>query len=412
MVKNKGITACWFLIKTLHTLYNDNMRLFKRTIIVSLMALFFIMMGGLNAQAIKLEDLKPLTEVEPIPLKEFENLTKTVKEMPYDDNFLEYQIDLPKDFKPSTSKLNVYQSAENVSQRVLGVVSRHAGPPIGYVRSSFVLEALELTYEISARNWFINYIISNGLSLEQVGQGTDNSIEAIYIEVEDDVTYIVRIKAVKNGPRMVMARYYLPQELYKQDRVLQAQVIDSFELMNTETTTVENRKLYGFLDQSYIKYLASWELDAPYIRSIDRMHARVFRNVKGDRLDGQIDVYLSKKDGKKTRSEEIKTYREKLIFKGYDLNGFIEKANFKYHRDMRFGITEVYSLKSQNQQFLDYEVWFTFLENKDYYYFVVMYTPERKVSFAPWARNIEAYKVLLKNLSRNTEEKNFMKITQ
>lgn len=363
-----------------------------------------------TAYALDISSYKALSEVELMDEEEFFDKTNLIEEIPFDDKFLEYKIRLPKGFDPSNGNLGVGNLAQNVSQRVLGVVSRYIGTPINSVRSSFVLEALELKYEISARNWFINYVITNGLSLEQVSIENNEFVEAIYIEIIKDVTYIVRVKAVKNGPRIIMARYFLPQDLYKNERVLQAQVIDSFALLNTEDVAVEELESYGFLDQSYMKYPASWQLESPYIRSIDRMTARIFRNTKRDRLDGQINIYISKKASEKTRSSEIEFYKDKIIFDGYTLGNYLEKQDFEYHKEMKFGVTEVYDLKAINNKYLDYEAWFTFLENKDYYYFIVLYTPERNITFSSWARNVEAYKILLKNIQRTNVDPNYMKM--
>ncbi len=378
---------------------------------LTILIVFFAALFFFNAaHAFNISSYKPLTKIEFLDEKEFNNKTKLIEQTPFDDPFLEYKIRLTNGFEASNAKLGVGNLATNVSQRVLGVVSRYVSAPIDSLRSSFVVEALELEYEISARNWFISYIITNGLSLEQVSIENDGYVEAIYIEIIKDVTYIVRIKAIKNGPRIVMARYYLPQALYNDNRVLQAQVVDSFTLLNTETVAVEELKSYGFLDQSFMKYPASWQLESPYIRSIDRMTARVFRNTKGDRLDGQINIYISKKNSDKTRSSEIKFYKDKIIFDGYTLGNFLEDQDFEYHEEMKFGVTEVYALNAMNKKYMDYEAWFSFLENKDYYYFIVLYTPERNTTFLSWARNIEAYKIVLKNIQRTNVDPNFMKM--
>ena len=380
--------------------------------------LLFVSLGLLattfsyDVNAKQVQSYKELEEIQFMPEATFNDKTKLVENVPYDDPFLDYQIRLPKDFESVTSKLTAINFAENVSQQVLGVMSRYSSPPVNGVRSSFVLEALELTFEISARNWFINYIIVNGLSLDQVSIENETNVEAIYTEIIKDVTYNVRIKAVKNGPRIVMARYYMPQQLFEGNKVIQAQVIDSFKLNNTEKVDIEELKGYAFLDQTYMKYPASWKLEGPYIRSIDRMMARVYRKTKGDRLDGQINIYISKKDDEKKRSSEVAYYKEKMILNGYRLGEFLEKLDFEYQEEMKIGFTEAYTLNALNRQFLDYEIWFSFLENKEYYYFISLYTPERDINFASWARNVEAYKILLENLRRNNIDPNYMKIDQ
>ncbi len=370
----------------------------------------------LSIQPVKAESIIEFEELPPVEFlseEDFFEKTQFIKNVPYDDHFLAYQIRLPKEFESVTSKLTAINLAESVSQKVLGVMSRYSSPPVKSYRSSFILEALELEFEISARNWFLYYVITNGLSLEGMNiEEDDSAIEALYTEIINDITYKVRIKAVKNGPRMIMARYYLPQELYEENKILQAQVINSFSLDNAEKAGVEELKDYRFLDQSYMKFPASWELEAPYIRTIDRMMARIYRNTKGDRLDGQVNIYISKKEDDKIRSKEVAFYKEKMILDGYRLGDFLEKVDMDYQDEMKIGFTEAYTLNAINSQFLNYEIWFSFLENKEYYYFIALYTPERDINFLSWARNVEAYKILLSNIQRNSDAPNYMKIME
>ena len=368
-----------------------------------------------HAVGIVLEKLKPLTVPDYIPEEEFKAQTKLVKATPYEDKFLAYQVRLPKDFEQTATdkklnfdfidrKVSGFEDAEKgkVSERVLGVVSRYTGAPNKLQRMTFSVEASELTYEISARNWFINYIVSNGLVIEQIGLEGKDEIEALYVEVRGDTTYVVRALAIKNGPRMVIARFALPMDLYDDNWILQAQVLKSFTLLNREGTQIEEREVYGFLDQSYMKYLQSWKLQAPNIRSIDRMRATVFYNIRNDKLDGQIDVFLANKEElNTTRQDEIKWHCDKIAVEDYSLGQLIETHKMSYHEDIEYGVTQAYEYIPKRPDMLQYELWFSFLEGEEYYYVVTLLTPSRLKDFEAWARNTEAYKIMLKEVRRS-----------
>lgn len=355
--------------------------------------------------AIDLNKIKPLSELELIPAKEFENQTSVIEVTPYDDEFLAYQVRLPEGWQETTANLNAIniKDESGVAQNVLGVVSRYVSPAKNYMRSIFTVEAVELIHEIDARNWFIHYILKSGLALEQVGLEKDGEVEALYIEVQGDTTYAVRVRAVLNGPRMVLARYYLPVELYKKEAIQQAQVLSSFELINRQDVNIEQTKIHGFISQSYFDYPVSWQIIAPIVRSVERMEAQLLHRDKNGKLSGQINVFLVSKSLNTSRSEELSYYKDLFNIEGYDVHKLIEKIETDYHENMNFGVTQAYSMKSSSSQLVDYELWVSVLENEDYYYIISLFTPSRKDDFYTWARNSQSYKLLLSNIRLESE---------
>lgn len=359
---------------------------------------------------IDLDKVKPLSAVEFIPEKDFNTQTRMEKVTPYDDEFLAFEVRLPNGWTENMAELaDQRKTALGPSQDILGTVARYFSPPNQQSRSFFELEVAELTYEIGARNWFINYVISKGFTLEQVGAENERTVEAIYLDVKGDITYIVRVKAIINGSRMVMAHYYLPQEKYQEERVLQAQVINSFKLTNRQVTGVEKLELHAFLDQSFFEYPASWKLNAPYVKSIDRMRAMLYHSTQIGKLDGQINIYLANRITDTTRANEINLYKEKLQIENYELGAFLEQPKLSFHPDMHFGITQVYAMDPTVAHMIDYELWVSVMEGEEYIYVVSLLTPSRIEEFYTWARNIEAYKLLVHGMRRYDEDVNYYK---
>lgn len=368
--------------------------------------------GGAYAIVIDLGKIKPLTPIDYIPTEEFEEKTRLVEDTPFDDKFLSYKIRLPKDWGENIEMAPKGDVSKNISQRVLGPIAHYVSPAKKHLRSFVTVETLGLTYEIGARNWFINYIVSNGLSLEQVGVESKKQVEAIYVEVQGDQTYIVRVKVMLNGSRMVVVRYFTPQEAYEEERVLQAQVIRSFELTNREEVGVEKLEIYGFLDQSFFDYPVSWRLSAPAVRSIDRMRAMIYHSTMKSKLDGQINIYLTNKLINTTRAKELAFYKEKFQIENFELGKYIETPKMEYHKDMSFGTTQVYEMTPSVSNMLDYELWVSVLEGEEYIYVLSLLTPSRNEEFYTWARNVEAYRLVVKGIRRNDDSVDYYRFIQ
>lgn len=369
---------------------------------------FLVQDNAATASGLNLSKVKPLAQISDEKKPEFEANSNLISETPYNDAFLGYEIRLPKDWSANTEPAKTIDE-DSLNRSVLGDVARYTSPARQHLRSFVTVEVLELTYEISTRNWFINYVLSNGLSLEQVGTETDRIIEAIYIEVKGDVTYIVRVKAISNGPRMIMARHYLPQEMYASEHTQQAYVIDSFKLTNREERGVEELKVHAFLDQSFFDYPESWIISAPMIRNIDRMRAMLFHGRVKGKLDGQINLYITRKGITNSRSETLRYYQEKFKIPGYITGGVIDNPILEYHSDMSFGVTQIYEMIPQTSQAIPYELWISFIEGEDFYYVVSLLSPARDTEFYIWARNKEAFKLMVKGIRRHDESVDYFK---
>jgi hypothetical protein len=363
-----------------------------------------MLVGAPVAQAVTLDldSIKPLKPIEFIPEEEFNATTKLIEQTPHDDEFLSFSVRIPKGWKENTTSLNnigQLKGADNgITENVLGVVSQYVSPPKNLMRSYFTVEAVELAHEINARNWFIHYVLKSGLSLEQVGFDEDRQVEALYVVVEKDITQVVRVKAIINGSRMVIARYYTPVEVYNEEHVQQAQVIKSFNLENRQRENVEEIKIHGFLGQSYFDYPVSWALSAPRIKSIDRMNAMIYHMSPENKMMGQMNHYLISKTLKTARSEELNRLKDTFIIEDYVLGKLIEAPEMVYNEEMGLGVTQVYSMKSQNSGLVDYELWVSVMENKNYLYIMSLLTPSRKEDFYTWARNTESHEIVLRSI--------------
>ncbi len=392
------------------------MRFMKIYLLLSacVLSLIFTYAPHVYAMGVDFSDIKPLSKVDFIPQEDFEAKTNLLEEIPFGDQYLAYQLRLPKDWnvEPVLSQDVKNKKRSGLKKRVLGPLVRYTSQPSKHLRSFFTVESVELTYEVGARNWLIHYILSHGLFLEQMGDESKKQVEAIYVEVKRDITYIVRAVAIINGARMIFVRYYLPQDLYQEEYVQQAQVLNSFQLIDREEVGVEDLKVYGFLSQSFFDYPVSWTLKAPFVRSIDRMKAMLHYSTTVGQLDGQINFYLANRMTKTSRSQEIATFKESFEIEGYEMGGYIERVKMDYHKDMGFGITEAYNLTPNGDSMLNYELWVSLMEGEEYLYVISLLTPARGEEFFTWARNIEAYRLVLKGMRQKDDTVDYYQFIQ
>lgn len=360
------------------------------------------------AIGIDLKKIPKVAEYAGVPQAEFEKSTKVVaNDMPYNEELLGYEMRLPKDWTENVQKelgTAIGSDEEELSSTVLGILGRYVAPPRNLYRSSVVVEGQGMGYEISVTSWFVNFILINGFSLTALTVKSERELEALYVQVEKDQTFIVRTRAMINGNRLVMARYYLPQENYDAEKVQQAQVINSFKVKNPSDSSIELHDTYGFLDQSYFNYPKSWRLKEKSIISIERMSATLFQERKEEKksiLEGHFKIDVVSRLLKTTLPEEIERFRSKLKINNYTVGRLIEAVDYEYDPSIKYGKAQIYELEPTDKiNMQSYELLVTVMQGDDYYYITSMITPSREQDYYSWARNMEAARVINESVRR------------
>ncbi|MCD8496927.1 MAG: hypothetical protein LRZ85_01855 [Alphaproteobacteria bacterium] len=339
----------------------------------------------------------PLPEIEFLPEEEFLAATQEVHETPFDDKFLEYEVRLPKDWvKKTTADI----SNLGVNQDVLGEIAAYVSPPrLEDARSEFKVQSLSLSYDIAASHWFLQHVLSNAYNLEGIKEHNERRVEAVYVVVRDDTTFVVRAVAIKNGKRIILAEFFVPQGQWQDERVLAAQGMSSFDLMNTDKSYVQKIKNYKFLDIAEFSYPDRWELRTPTIKTTERMQARLL-NANRDLkiLNGQIEIYVVSAGVVESLEDELLNFKKILTQKGLQLGKLIDVSqDFGFDESMKFGVVESYVATNDDKNLLEYELWLAVMASESYYYFIPMVTPMRTEDFMNWSRNVGDFRIVVAN---------------
>lgn len=375
--------------------------------LISVMLLLSVIPAQASSLGIDTTNIPKLKVYQFPPQEEFHKQTKAVDvKNPYEDTYLSYSLRLPKDWSENMqpAPIGAASGQSLLSNSVLSIISKYISRPKNLQRSTITIEAQNMTYEISAKNWFINFIINNGFSLSGLTEKGPRELEAMYVALVSDTTYVVRTRVVVNGSRMVVVRYYLPQENYEEEKMMQAQVINSFHLTNNTNERIENQETYGFLDQSYFNYPKSWKLKEKSILSIERMSALLTQETLEEKtfiLEGHIKINVISRLLNTTLAQEVENFRKELKIPRYTIGDLIENVDYEYDPSIKIGKSQIYTLIPDDKiNMQSYEFLVTAMQGDDYYYITSLITPSRKQDFYTWAKNMETAKIINETMRR------------
>lgn len=369
-------------------------------------ALLLLTLYGVGSYAFA-SDMLSLENIQSTPsydkelsFDQFKEQSRLVEGDPARDPALAFTIRLPDGWElaegfDSEMKEGIKHQS---NKRVLGTVARYFSPPRMDFNSFLEVKSMRLDNDISARNWFLDYILSQGFTLQGLEQITETRHEALYNLVEDGVPYVVRTLAEMNGPRIILVSYYLPELYWATERAFQQHVIESFSLKNPEPVKIEKKLTYSFLQLLKFDYPVSWKLRAPYIESIDVLEAEIINTPDNTTLDGTIKLTVVSTEMDTTLADEIGFVKEDLKKLGFTIGELIDTPqDYQFHDHIFFHRVEAYTTDS-SKGIRDHELWLAIMVEDRYYYIVTMLTPSRKGAFLTWARNIEAFEVVIESL--------------
>ena len=364
-----------------------------------------------QAQEIKEQFSKPMPEIKIEGQEEFNKTGQEVADTFFDDVTLSFKIKLPESWteisKRGRAKISV------TGGNVLGELRTFYGPPQLDGRSRLEIEAATLTYTMTSEQWMIQHLLAHGYNIQGLNIIDKRKAEALYVFIEDDVSYAARAVAYLNGKYVLFAQHFVPIDRWHTEKVEQAMIMNSFEILKPIDIFVENMLSYNFLDVAEFQFPESWTLRSSPIRSIDRMKVDLLNtsvlNVgysgPQTRLDGKIYVVASSIYASENLEDEIDKFKKELA---EDKIRFGEPIAYvddiKMSENIDFAETQIFEAIDENNRFREYELWQTIIGAGEYYYLVVLFTPSRDQDYFVWARNTETYKIVLPTFKTNTVE--------
>ena len=370
-----------------------------------LFLVLFVFAGNTYAQSIVQQLKKPMPEFEKEDVAAFNKKSSLHSDVPFNDQFLEYSVRLPKNWaQPKSSAIGNL----SLSNKVLGEVERYYGPVRIGERSYFSLKAVELEYQLTAEQWFILFVLENGYTLEGMEVVDGTRVNTVYVLVDKGQSYVVNAAAIVNGTRIVFAQYVTPAEEWEKERSDAYHVVQSFDLKNVDTSYVEKMTPYQFLDIAELEYPESWQLIARPLRSAEEMSVELL-NVKKDRsynyfnrkqiLKGKMEIHLIANYVVDDIDEVIREFIQKSSINQLVIGSEVEEYDdFVLDEQMELVEVKAYEAVDQTQSIVNYEFWLAVMQAGEHFYFVTLLTPSRDADYYNWARNSQTLRVVVENI--------------
>ena len=341
--------------------------------------------------------MKPMPEFEKMDEKDFMDATQPFHELPYDEEALEFNIRLPKDWDISNQ---INAASFSLNEKIFTNLNMFKSKPRMGGQSTIELKAMNLDFYLTAKQWYMNYLLSNGYTTEAMVADNDQKIESLRVITEQDITYIQRTVVYINGDKVIALEYSIPSMFWEQEKSIQASIIDTFQLVNPKPIEKVKMLDFQFLDIAEMSYPENWKLLARPMRSVDQMNIKILNvqdasdSVKSSQ--GNIDITLISNRQANSIIEEISTYKKELESTGVLVGRKLENVeDINYFDTPAFVATEVYEGIDSKNDAAQYELWFTVMTSGNYFYFFTLLTPSRNTSYIPWTYNTRGYKMIL-----------------
>lgn len=270
------------------------------------------------------------------------------------------------------------------------------------LHSSLKVEALELEQDILASDWLVDFIYTNGHTLQFMTPHNEMLAEALYVYLENGLAYIARTKVQINGSKVIMVTYLIPERKWNEQRSYQFHAIDSFHVLNKKRSRVIPTKVHSFLDILEFDYPESWGLEAPRIDSLHEMEASLIRSRNGKSVDGRINIMILSDKLKDKVPGRIESMKKNIELMGLTAGPMVEKRDtYDFNEKLKLTHVEVYTATDTEhvpKQVIDHELWIALFYDGQFYYIMDLLSPSRLFDKKEWIDNTQAFKVVVESM--------------
>jgi hypothetical protein len=130
------------------------------------------------------------------------------------------------------------------------------------------------------------------------------------------------------------------------------------------------------------------------------MDAKLISTQDKKTVSGEIDLRIISTELDTSLAEEVGYLKEDIQERGLKIGSLIEvlDGDFTFKDHILYNRVEVYEAKDESRKIQDHEMWLAVLVEDRYYYIITMLTPGRNSDFYTWAKNSEAFQVVVESL--------------
>ncbi len=345
-----------------------------------------------------------LTQIYPIQDdKAFQNVAKVFHKIPFNNPELEYSILLPKDWT-SQETIQSDSVGGGLNAQIISEIARYQSPVINTMKASAVIESIQLTHEISAKNWLKNYIYSSSCTPQGklVAISDKKATAKCITTINGDTLYIHALAAI-NGNNLILVKFECPLYLTGPLNFIAQKALDSFKFILVTDHPIEQQKIFSFANAVRFSYPVSWVPNGLDTSDNNSMYMQLFNESAGrgkrKQIDGMIRFMVVRRDAQTSLQKEaarMKAYFNSFL--GLTFTKLVSSEKTPAAKRFLFSRYETYRVATKSQTSHDQEVRLVVLGSKSWYVFAFLLTPTESDNFYTWACNTQAFDMIVKSL--------------
>jgi len=363
------------------------------------------------------EKLAELPDVISLDINTFVSQSLKI-EKKFIDEELNFNVQIPKDFRERDfSKMKISEKDEFL----YGNIYRSDGVVVQDVRPYFQVKSIELQRYISAKNWLIHNMLTDGGTLRGIDSDEKgDKFEALYVRLDRlGNTEVVRARGQLHGRRLVLAEYVVPLLLWDAQRDIQTYVIKSFEFVTKNPGgTIEPMRSYSFFDSFSMSYPASWRLTKENADLENQVDLSFLSAGETKFIFAYIDLSLISDQSLLDPADRsrypvdmpgiVAKRKQKVDDMGFLIDPVMERKQYNLGFKTELQITEVYPLHRKISDYvthrkapITHEFWITAIKGSPEIgknYVISMVAPARNESMYEWALSAKTYELMIESL--------------
>ncbi len=345
-----------------------------------------------------------LSQIYPIQDdKSFQDVEKVFHKIPFNAPELEYSILLPKDWKTKRT-IQADSVGGGLSQEIINEVAHYQSPVINTMKANVVIETIQLSREISAKNWLKNYIYRNGCTPQGklVALSEKKATAKCITTMNTNAVYTHMLAAI-NGSNLILVKFETPLYLTGALNFVAQKALDSFKFILATDHPIEQQKFFSFANAVQFSYPVSWVPNGLDTSDNNSMYMQLFSESTNGlsgrkRIDGMIRFMVVRRDSQTSLKKEaarLKSYFNSFL--GLKFTKLVSSEKVPASKRFLFSRYEIYKV-SKNETSHDQEVRIVALGSKSWYVFAFLLTPTKDDSFYTWACNTKSFDMIIKSI--------------
>jgi hypothetical protein len=319
-----------------------------------------------------------------------------VKDIPFDNESLTYQLLISKSWNPTSIHL---QEQPVINPEKMTGIGLFVGNQVQNSRAFISLQVMELPQEINAADVLRGYVLANDYKLITLQEDSPKRVDSLVEFQMQGGDYLGRALMAITGNRVgFLLAVGAPSE-YEQLKDIFSLAIASFEMPHAPQGHIETWREYQMgVNWLHFYCPTTWTFDYPDSSDLtDRFGLELYNTHANDEVIGIIRAKTVLKKDTTAIGDELEKFMDELQEMGVEFGEIMNRQDLPVNSPFIAAHQVIYQILDK-QVGIVREAWVALLEDDQYLSFFALLTCRREEAFSVWAVNKRAWQIMLNTL--------------